>query len=100
MTGGDGLSELADMRTRPALAIILGLLAEQPRRRRELARILYPDDDPTGGDVLADHLHRLERAGLIVADQADHSQAQLTLTRTGHGRVARLRRIAEFARAG
>lgn len=96
----DGLRELVEIFRHRWDPIILVLLAERPRRRRELTQEVRDNRGEHISDgVLSEALDRLQDDGLIAKDKRGANHVVYRATSAALGRVARLQRISEFAAA-
>jgi DNA-binding PadR family transcriptional regulator len=96
----DALRELAVIFRHRWDPIILGLLSEGPRRRRDLTQEVRDQDGEHISDgVLSETLTRLQDEGLITKEKAGANHAVYRATPAAQRKVERLRQISEFAAA-
>jgi len=96
----DGLRELAVIFRHRWDPIILGLLSEGPKRRRDLTQEVRDQDDEHISDgVLSETLTRLQDEGLITKEKAGANHAIYRATPAARHKIERLRQINEFAEA-
>jgi DNA-binding HxlR family transcriptional regulator len=94
----DGLRELAEIVRHRWDPIILALLSERPRRRRELSQQVRDQRGEHISDgVLSDALNRLQDEGLIIKEKSGANHAVYRATPAALGKVGRLQRISELA---
>jgi len=94
----DGLRELVDNFRHRWDPIILVLLAEHPRRRRELTQEVRDNRGEHISDgVLSEALDRLQAEGLIAKDKLAANHVVYRATPAAQHRVTWLQRVSEFA---
>jgi len=94
----DRLRELADIFERRWDSKILALLAERPRRRRDLTQqVRDKRGDHISDGVLSGVLRRLGDEGLITKENRGANHVVYRATPTALRKVERLRRISEIA---
>ncbi len=94
----DGLRELAAIWGHRWDSIILGLLVEGPKRRRDLSQQVRDEDGEHISDgVLSETLNRLQDEGLITKEKPEVNHAVYRATPAAHRKIERLRQISEFA---
>ncbi len=92
----DGLRELVEIFRHRWDPIILVLLAERPRRRRELTQeVCDSHGEHISDGVLSDVLNRLQGEGLITKENIRASHVVYRATQAALCRVERLRRVSD-----
>ncbi len=96
----DGLRELVDIFRHRWDPIILVLLAEHPRRRKELTQEVRNNRGEHISDgVLSKALDRLRDEGLIIKEKRRANHVVYRASPAALGRVEWLQRVSEFAAA-
>jgi DNA-binding HxlR family transcriptional regulator len=96
----DGLRELVDIFRHRWDPIILVLLGEHPRRRKELTQEVCDNRGEHISDgVLSEALDRLQDEGLIMKKKLRANHVVYQATPAALGRVEWLQRVSEFAAA-
>jgi DNA-binding HxlR family transcriptional regulator len=92
----DGLRELVEIFRHRWDPIILVLLAERPRRRKELTQEVRDSREHISDGVLSDVLKRLQKDGLITKVTPAASHVVYRATPKALNWVERLRRISGY----
>lgn len=94
----DGLREFASILGHRWDRIILSLLVDGARRRRDLTQLVRDDDgDHISDGVLSEALSRLEDEGLIEKTKTGANHAVYSATEEARRKIEQLRLIDEFA---
>jgi DNA-binding HxlR family transcriptional regulator len=93
----DALRELVEIFRHRWDPIILVVLAERPRRRRELTQqVCDSHGEHISDGVLSDVLNRLQDEGLITKENVGANHVVYRATPAAMSRVERLRRISDL----